>query len=112
MTEENQYKYSRKKKGFFFLLIVPAILLLLGAVVMFLWNAIITVIASVPAITYWQAFGLLILCRILFGGFRFGHGGKPSFKEMPWKDKWTGMNEEERDKFKEEWKKRCGHRKV
>ena len=108
---EIKHQYSRKKKGFFFLLIVPVIILLLGAVVMFLWNTIVTVIAHVSLISYWQAVGLLILGRILFGGFRFGHGGGSSFKGMPWKDKWIEMNDEERSKFKEEWKRRCGYKK-
>ena len=108
MTEENKHRYSRKKKTFFFLLVVPAILFLLGAVVMFLWNSIVATVANVQAINYWQALGLLLLCRILFGGFRFGHAGKPSFKGMPWKDKWIEMKDEDRAKFKEEWKKRCG----
>ena len=47
----------------------------LSAVVMLLWNAIVPALfTSVPAINYLQALGLLVLCRILFGGLR-GHGG-------------------------------------
>ena len=85
-------------------------LFMLALVVMFLWNAVLTAILNVPKITYWQAVGLLALCRILTGSFRFGgRGSKPSFRGgPPLKEKWMGMNEEQRTKFKEEWQKRCG----
>lgn len=47
----------------------------LGGVVMALWNAILPgLFAGVGRLDYLHALGLLILCRILFGGFR-GHGG-------------------------------------
>jgi len=47
----------------------------LGGVVMTLWNAILPgLFAGVGRLDYLHALGLLILCRILFGGFR-GHGG-------------------------------------
>ncbi|MCK4694835.1 MAG: hypothetical protein KAT74_03690 [Candidatus Cloacimonetes bacterium] len=38
-----------------------------GWIVQLLWNATISEIFSVKAITYWQAFMLIILCKILFG---------------------------------------------
>ena len=40
------------------------------AVVMLLWNSILPVVLHAGAITFWQAAGLLILARLLFGGFR------------------------------------------
>lgn len=47
-----------------------------AAVVMLLWNALIPAIIGWTAICYWQAAGLMILCRLLFGGVgRFGHTG-------------------------------------
>lgn len=80
---------------------------------MFLWNAILpSVITSVGALTYLQAIGLLILCRILFGGFRGGgYRGYQGYKNNPaWKEKMMNMSEEEREKFKNEWRERCGRR--
>ncbi len=98
--------YRRGSRKFFFLLFIPFILGVLGAVVMGLWNAILPEVLGAKPLTYWQAVGLLILSRILLGGFRFG-GGNP-----PWKGKrrgrWSGMSEEEKIKMKEEWRKRCG----
>mgnify|MGYP001431576639 CR=1 FL=1 len=37
-------------------------------VIMWLWNALIPDIFKGPLINYWQAFGLLILSKILFSG--------------------------------------------
>ena len=39
---------------------------LLGWIVQLLWNATISEIFSVQAITFWQALMLIILCKILF----------------------------------------------
>ena len=43
---------------------------LLSFIVMQLWNHLLPEIAGVRTITFWQALGLLILSKILFGGFR------------------------------------------
>jgi hypothetical protein len=112
MMERNQHIANWKKRKFFFFLIIPVILLLLAFAVMLLWNAILPSLLNISAINYWQSLGVLVLCRILFGGFRFGpRGDRPSFKGMQWREKWMQMNEEERLQFKEEWKKRCGEKK-
>ena len=44
---------------------------------MALWNAILPEVVDAKPLSYWQALGLLLLSRILFGGFRFGGGGAP-----------------------------------
>ena len=80
-----------------------------GFAVMTLWNAILpSVITVVGTLTYLQAVGLLILCRILFGGFR-GRGGQGHGYRggAPWRQKMMSMSEEEREKFKAQWKERC-----
>jgi hypothetical protein len=46
-----------------------------GAVVMQLWNWLLPPLFGFRQITFWQAFGLLALCRILFGSHGFGRGG-------------------------------------
>jgi hypothetical protein len=59
-----------------FLLAPPAIALfawIFGEVVMHLWNWLLPMLFGWRQISFWQALGLLILCRILFGGFG-GHG--------------------------------------
>jgi len=85
----------------------------ISAVVMLLWNWILPAISPLKEITYWQAMGLFVLSRILFGGFRFGfrrhqqsvhrHFGE----HAPFKDKFMEMTDEERQQFKNQWKQRC-----
>lgn len=108
---QNNYKRNPKKFLLFPLFIIAAALLM-GAVVMLLWNAILPSLLNINAITYWQAVGLLVLCKILFGNLGpLRHGGGPPFRKPYWKDKWSGMSDEEKIKFREEWKKRCEQRK-
>ncbi len=105
--------YRKRKKLFFELpFIIIAAIFLLGFVVMLLWNFIFPAVLHAQRITYWQAVGLFLLCRILFFGFRRRYGDhKPNMWRgggSPWRQKWMNMNDEERAKFREEWKKRCG----
>ncbi len=44
-----------------------------GEVVRLLWNWLLPPLFGWSQITFWQALGILALCRILFGGF--GHHG-------------------------------------
>ena len=101
----------RKRKKLFFELpvIVIAAIFLFGLIVMLLWNFIFPPVLHTEKISYWQAVGLLILCRILFGFGRKYRSGRPDmFRGGPtWRQKWMNMSDEERVKFREEWKKRC-----
>lgn len=60
--------------------IVAAICLvaLFGYVVMWLWNALVPEIFGLTTISYWQAVGLLVLFKLLFGGFGGGGSKKRS----------------------------------
>ena len=103
-----QYPYGRRRfyMGFFFI----GAFLLLAAVVMWLWNAILPAVLPANPLNYPQAMGLLVLCRILFGGLHLGRRGGPPHTEArqhAWKDKWMNMDEGERAKFKEAWRRRC-----
>lgn len=40
----------------------------LAAIVQWLWNCIVPWVIGFPPVTYWQAAGLLLLTRLLFGG--------------------------------------------
>ena len=74
---------------------------------MILWNAILPKVINVKRINYWQAIGILILCRLLFGGFRPGGYGRSGWRSRSWREKWIKMTPEERQKFQNEWKSRC-----
>jgi len=103
--------FNRRKKFIFFLPVAVLIAAVLGYVVMFLWNWILPEVAHAGKLNYWQALGLLVLCRLLFGNFnKGGHGGHNGFRERArsMRAKWETMNDEERAKFKEEYKRRCG----
>jgi hypothetical protein len=86
-------------KGAAFLVLAPLFVAALSFVVMSLWNAIIPGLLSLPVIGFWQAAGLLVLCRILFGGFR-GHGGH-GWRHRAWRGRWHRMTPEEREQFRD-----------
>jgi len=48
--------------------------LLFGFAVMLLWNRLMPDIFGLVQISYFQAFGLVILARLLVGGWHHGHG--------------------------------------
>ena len=101
------WKMRKLYKGLFMLLLLFA----LPFVIKGLWNAILPAISQITAITYWQALGLFILSRILFGGFRCGgrrHGGTSKFGGAGFRQKFMNMTEEERAAFKKRWSERCG----
>lgn len=102
------YGNKHRPKGFLlFPLVIIAAALLVGVVVMWLWNAVLPPVLNTKEITYWQAVGLLVLCRILFGSFGRRNSSGPPFKKQYWKDKWHSMSPDEKTKFREEWKNRC-----
>ena len=110
----NTMKRFTFKKLALFLLCFAAAVLLFGGIVMGLWNAILPAVLGVKAITFWQALGILILSKILFGGFGGKRWGRGGMRGQEWrhkmKEKWENMSPEEREKFKAEWKNRCGGR--
>jgi hypothetical protein len=80
--------------------LVVAGVAVLGGLVMLLWNAIVPeLFASARSIDYLHALGLLVLCRILFGGFR-GHGGWHGRHHWGRGSRWSAMTPEERERFR------------
>jgi len=102
-------KSFRFGKVIFFILMAIAAILVFGTIVMLLWNNVLAEVLHVSTITFGQALGILLLSKILFGGWRCGWGGGG---QHHWKNrmqqKWSAMTPEEREKFQEQWKKRCG----
>jgi hypothetical protein len=85
---------------------------LFGWIVMWLWNFTLPELINVKQINFWQATGLLVLCKILFGSFFGGKSGggwgrHRGSKNADWRDSWSNMSAEERTKFRDEWKRRC-----
>ncbi len=82
-----------------------------GEVVKLLWNWLLPPLFGWHTITFWQAFALLALCRILFGhhGWRSGRswGGRESMRERM-KERWQHMTPEQRERMRARWKMACG----
>ena len=100
------------KKRWFFLapLAIGGFLLFIaagGEVVRQLWNWLLPAIFGWRQITFWQALGILALCRILFGGF--GHHGfyRSNFRRRM-AERWEHMTPEERERFRQGSRGHCG----
>lgn len=96
-------------KGIGMAILAAAGILGITYLVMVLWNAILPNLIHVGQLGYWQALGLLVLCKILFGGFKM-NGGPGRGKGQRWKAKFENMSHEEREEFKQRLKERYGNR--
>ena len=88
-----------------------------GWVVTLLWNWLVPPLFGWHPIAFWQALGLLALCRILFGGLGFhrGSGGhSPIRHRMADRmadrvaERWERMTPEDRERFRQRVRERCG----
>ena len=98
----NSYKRKWIVKGIFFGTIIFA-LVTLGT--MYLWNNLLVGLFGLPEITYLQTLGLMVIGRLLTGGF--GHRGghhRRHWGGRRWRERWQRMSEEERQAFMQ----RCG----
>jgi hypothetical protein len=98
------------KKVWIAVIAPPAIVLfvwLFGQIVMHLWNWLLPGLFGWHTITFWQALGLLVLCRILFGGFSNG-GNRGPHKRSRGRERWESLTPEEREAFRENMRNRCG----
>jgi hypothetical protein len=80
-----------------------------GEIVMHLWNWLLPPLFGWRLITFWQALGLLALCRILFGGWA-SHGPRSNARRRikeRMDERWERMTPEEREKFRQSWRYRC-----
>jgi hypothetical protein len=97
-----------KKK---WILIAPVLVALFifvgGEIVLHLWNWLLPTLFGWRLITFWQAVGLLALCRVLFGGFG-GRGMHRSGLRRRMAERWGQMTPEEREKFRQGMQGRCG----
>ena len=75
-------------------------LALFGFIVMSLWNWLGPSVFGLRPITFWQALGILILAKILFGGFR-GRPGYGGHWRLRMRERWDEMSPEDREKFRQ-----------
>ena len=78
-----------------------------GELVMRLWNWLLPPLFGWHQIGFWQAIGLLALCRILFGGFGRHGAGHSNFRRRM-AGRRGRMTPEERERFRAGLRGACG----
>ena len=78
-----------------------------GEIVLHLWNWLLPPLFGWRQITFWQALGILVLCRILFGGWGSHGSGRSSFRRSM-KERCEHMTLEERERFRQRMRERVG----
>jgi len=94
-----------------------AIVLIAGLITLtqYLWNWLVPELFAGPVITFWQTAGLLVLSKIFlwtFGRCRC-HGNNTSGPwKYYWKEKWSGMSPDERERIKQKMKEKWCYREA
>jgi hypothetical protein len=89
------------------ILAMLAFMVIGGEIVLHLWNWLLPGLFGWRQIGFWQALGLLALCRILFGGFGF-RGPRRSGGRWRAKERCGRMTPEERERFRERMRETFG----
>jgi uncharacterized membrane protein len=71
-----------------------------GQIVRLLWNWLLPPLFGWHTITFWQALGLLVLCRVLFGGLGL-HRAAGSNMRRRVAERMERMTPEERERFRQ-----------
>ena len=77
-----------------------------GVVVMWLWNWLTPPLFGWHTVTFWQAFAMLALARILFG--RMGLHGPGGGWGRRMRERWDVLTPEEREKIRQRMRARWG----
>jgi hypothetical protein len=78
-----------------------------GEIVLHLWNWLLPPLFGWRQISFWQAVGLLTLCRILFGGVS-GRGFHRSNYRRRMAERCEHLTPEERERFRQRMRERFG----
>ena len=78
-----------------------------SALVMTLWNWVMPATFGLPVLTLGRAFALLVLSRLLLGGFS-GRMGRPVHWRHRMRERWEQMSPEERERFMAGMQRGCG----
>ena len=107
MSNPKFSKFGFIRRGVGITLMGVVAVAVLGFVVMSLWNWLLPAILGMKVITYWQAMGLLILSRILLGGFHRHHHPSLHHRKQMF-ERWDRMTPEQRMKFRQGFRRNCG----
>ena len=78
-----------------------------SALVMTLWNWVMPATFGLPVLTLGRAFALLVLSRLLLGGFS-GRMGRGMHWRHRMRERWEQMSPEERERFMAGMQRGCG----
>jgi predicted membrane chloride channel (bestrophin family) len=98
---------NRIAKALIIVVLATLCFILIGYVVMLLWNWLMPTLFGLHVISFWQAIGILILSKLLFGGFR-GRAGHSMRWRNRLRERWGSMTPEERERFRQSMRGRCG----
>lgn len=104
MNKQDEIKLSITRKitkGISLMMIALVIIIIVGLVVQLLWNWLIPDLFGLKTITYWQGVGLLVLCKILFGGIGSDKSDSPSID--PKNTTMRNSNNSVEDQLYEKW---------
>jgi Ca2+/H+ antiporter, TMEM165/GDT1 family len=105
--EDKTVKRHWPRRALKFVPLAILALAVFGFVTMGLWNWLMPTLFGLTQIGFWQALGLVVLSKILFGGFRHGSW----HHQHHWRERllarWEQMTPEEREKLREGM--RCCH---
>ncbi len=94
-------------RGLKFALFAALFVIVFSFVLMSLWNWLMPALFGWHVINFWQAVGILVLSKILFGGFR-GRPGRHMYWRRRMMERWEQMTPEEREKFRQGMSGGCG----
>jgi hypothetical protein len=96
-------------KGVGIAVLVIALTAALSWAVMALWNGLMPELFGLHTLRFWQAAGILILSKLLFGGYHHGHGHAFHHRRHLI-ERWESMTPEEKEKFRKGFRGRfCCH---
>lgn len=78
-----------------------------GWVVMSLWNWLLPPLFGWHTVTIWQALGLLVLCRILFGGLGMQNNARSRMGGRM-RERWGAKDPEERERLRQRMREKFG----
>ena len=78
-----------------------------GEEVLHLWNWLLPPLFGFRQVNFWEALGLLVLCRILFGGHGWHGSGRSNYRRRM-AERWERMTPEERERLRQSWRGRWG----
>ena len=78
-----------------------------GEIVLHLWNWLLPSLFGWRPITFWEALGIIVLCRILFGGHGWHRSGRSNIRRRM-QERCEHMTPEERERFRQRMRERWG----